>query len=136
MIQEQNHNYAVIMAGGIGERFWPMSRTSRPKQFLDILGTGKSLLTQTYERFLPVIPKENIFVITNKRYANDVKTYIPGIDPTRIISEPFRKNTAPCVAYASWKIHAMDPKACLIFAPSDQRRPLKTKKLAKNLYLS
>jgi len=119
MIQEQNHNYAVIMAGGIGERFWPMSRTSRPKQFLDILGTGKSLLTQTYERFLPVIPKENIFVITNKRYANDVKTHIPGIDPTRIISEPFRKNTAPCVAYASWKIHAMDPKACLIFAPSD-----------------
>jgi mannose-1-phosphate guanylyltransferase len=113
------HNYAVIMAGGIGERFWPLSRSSRPKQFIDILGTGKSLLRQTYDRFLEFLPRENIFVITNNKYLPLVVEHIPDMDISRIISEPTRKNTAPCVAYASWKIHAMDPKACLIVAPSD-----------------
>ena len=119
MNQDHKHNYAVIMAGGIGERFWPMSTTARPKQFLDILGTGKSLIRQTYERFLSVIPPENIFVITNKRYQSLVLEHIPGISPDRVISEPTRKNTAPCIAYASWKIQSMDPAACLVFAPSD-----------------
>ncbi|HSV88283.1 MAG TPA: sugar phosphate nucleotidyltransferase [Bacteroidales bacterium] len=119
-MENQNlHNYAVIMAGGIGERFWPLSRSTRPKQFIDILGTGKSLIRQTYERFQEFLPHENIFVITNEKFLSLVVEHIPNIDLTRIICEPTRKNTAPCVAYASWKIHAMDPKACLVVAPSD-----------------
>lgn len=119
MNQNTDHYYAVIMAGGIGERFWPMSRTSRPKQFIDILGTGKSLIRQTYERFLEVLPKERIFVITNEKFKQLVSDHIPGIPDDRIISEPIRKNTGPCIAYASWKIHALDPEAKLVIAPSD-----------------
>ncbi len=119
MTQNTDHYFAVIMAGGIGERFWPMSRTSRPKQFIDILGTGKSLIRQTYERFLEVLPKERIYVITNERFKNLVSEHIPGITDDRIICEPTRKNTGPCIAYASWKIHNLDPEAKLVIAPSD-----------------
>ncbi len=113
------NNYAVIMAGGVGERFWPMSRISRPKQFIDILGTGKTLVQQTYERFLQVCLPENIFVVTNTKYKKLVMHQIPSLDPSQIISEPTRKNTAPCIAYAAYKIQAINPDANLVVAPSD-----------------
>lgn len=118
-MEKNKHYYAVIMAGGIGERFWPMSRTNRPKQFIDILGTGQTLIKQTYDRFVDVMPKENIFIITNAIFRELVLEHIPGIDESRVICEPTRKNTGPCIAYAAWKIHAMDPNAKLIVAPSD-----------------
>ncbi len=107
------------MAGGVGERFWPMSRESRPKQFIDILGTGKTLLQQTYDRFLEVCQPENIFVVTNKKYRQLVQEQIPQLSSERLICEPSRKNTAPCIAYAAYKIHEMDPKAKMVVAPSD-----------------
>lgn len=113
------NNYVVIMAGGVGERFWPMSRVSRPKQFIDILGTGKSLIRQTYERFLEVCLPENIFIVTNVQYRQLVLDQIPGLHPDMIITEPTRKNTAPCIAYAAYKIHAMNPEARVVMAPSD-----------------
>ncbi|MFO7978140.1 MAG: mannose-1-phosphate guanylyltransferase [Bacteroidales bacterium] len=113
------NNYAVIMAGGVGERFWPMSRTSRPKQFIDILGTGKTLIHQTYERFVDICLPQNIFIVTNKKYKNLVMEQIPGIQEEQVICEPTRKNTAPCIAYAAYKIHAMNPNARIVVAPSD-----------------
>jgi mannose-1-phosphate guanylyltransferase len=113
------NNYCVIMAGGVGSRFWPMSRTAHPKQFLDILGTGETLLQQTYNRFLRLCPKENIFIVTNDAYLDLVKSQIKGIDPKNILSEPARKNTAPCVAYASYKINQINPDALIVVAPSD-----------------
>ncbi|MDX9942812.1 MAG: mannose-1-phosphate guanylyltransferase [Bacteroidales bacterium] len=113
------HNYAVILAGGVGERFWPMSRQYRPKQFIDILGTGKTLIQQTYERFLEILPKENIFVVTNTKFQKLVMEQLPDIGEDRVICEPTRKNTAPCIAYAAWKIYSMDKQARLVVAPSD-----------------
>lgn len=113
------HNYVAIMAGGIGSRFWPMSRTNYPKQFLDILNTGKTLIQWTYERFATFIPEENIFVITSKEYEGIVKKQLPGIPEENILGEPSRKNTAPCIAYISFKLMQKDPKANLIIAPSD-----------------
>jgi mannose-1-phosphate guanylyltransferase len=107
------------MAGGVGSRFWPMSRTAHPKQFLDILGTGQTLLQQTYNRFLRLCPKENIFIVTNDSYIDLVKQQIKGIDSQNILSEPARKNTAPCVAYASYKINTINPDALIVVAPSD-----------------
>lgn len=107
------------MAGGIGSRFWPASRTARPKQFLDILGTGKTLLQQTYERFTKICPPENIFILTNEDYTELVKEQLPGLSPDQILAEPARKNTAPCIAYASYKIRKADPQANIIVAPSD-----------------
>jgi mannose-1-phosphate guanylyltransferase len=107
------------MAGGIGSRFWPRSRTNFPKQFLDILGTGKTLIQDTYERFASFIPKENIYVITSAEYVNIVKKQIPELPLQNILGEPFRKNTAPCIAYISFKLQEMDPQASLIIAPSD-----------------
>jgi len=107
------------MAGGIGSRFWPMSRNAFPKQFLDILGTGKTLLQQTYNRLLKIAPAENIFVVTNESYVDLVKQQLPGVDESRILGEPHRKNTAPCIAYASYKINALNPEANIIVAPSD-----------------
>jgi len=114
-----NDNYCVIMAGGVGSRFWPMSRSAHPKQFLDILGTGKSLLRQTYERFLRICPAENILVVTNESYAELVKAQIPELGDKQIIGEPSRKNTAPCIAYAISKIEKHAPHANIIVAPSD-----------------
>src|SRR3954469_18220577 len=107
------------MAGGVGSRFWPMSRTAHPKQFMDILGTGRTLLQQTYERFLRVCPKENIYIVTNDSYVGLVKEQIKGIAVANILSEPARKNTAPCVAYACYKIAQLNPNALTVIAPSD-----------------
>src|SRR5216117_3678407 len=98
------HNYVAIMAGGIGSRFWPMSRTNHPKQFLDILGTGKTLIQQTLERYSKVVPPENIFVVTSNEYVDLVKKQLPQLPLENILSEPYRKNTAPCIAYVSFKI--------------------------------
>src|SRR5438874_8515279 len=113
------HHYVAIMAGGIGSRFWPMSRTNHPKQFLDILGTGKTLIQETFERYSKVVPQENVYVVTSNEYVDTVKKQLPQLLPENILSEPFRKNTAPCIAYVSFKICQMDPKACLVAAPSD-----------------
>jgi mannose-1-phosphate guanylyltransferase len=107
------------MAGGIGSRFWPMSRTAHPKQFMDILGTGQTLLQQTYDRFLRLCPKENIYIVTNESYIGLVKEQIGDISKANILSEPSRKNTAPCVAYACYKIAQMNPDAVTVIAPSD-----------------
>jgi mannose-1-phosphate guanylyltransferase len=107
------------MAGGVGSRFWPMSRTAHPKQFMDILGTGKTLLQQTYSRFLKLCPKENIYIVTNDSYVQMVREQIEGISDENILSEPARKNTAPCVAYACYKIAALNPEAVTVVAPSD-----------------
>lgn len=107
------------MAGGVGSRFWPMSRTSHPKQFIDVLGIGKSLLQQTFERFLKVCPPENIFIVTNDSYAELVQSQLPGIAPSQILSEPVRRNTAPCIAYSIFKISKLNPKANIVVAPSD-----------------
>lgn len=113
------HHYVAIMAGGIGSRFWPMSRTNYPKQFLDILNTGKTLIQATYDRFSSFIPAENIFVVTSTEYVNIVKTQIPEIPLQNILGEPSRKNTAPCIAYISFKLLSADPGASLIIAPAD-----------------
>lgn len=113
------HHYVAIMAGGIGSRFWPSSRTAYPKQFLDILNTGKSLIRWTYERYAAFIPAENIFVVTSGEYAGIVKEQIPEMAAENILAEPSRKNTAPCVAYISFKLLQKDPEAALIVAPSD-----------------
>lgn len=107
------------MAGGVGERFWPMSKTSRPKQFIDILGTGRTLIQQTYDRFLKVCHPENIFVVTNKIYRDLVLEQLEGIHESQVVLEPARKNTAPCIAYAAHKIHALNPEASMVVAPSD-----------------
>jgi mannose-1-phosphate guanylyltransferase len=113
------NNVVVIMAGGAGERFWPMSRESRPKQFIDVLGTGKSLLRLTYERFLKLCAPENIYVVTNKNYKEIVQEQIPEIPSSNIFCEPTRKNTAPCIAYASYKIYSANPDANMVVSPSD-----------------
>ncbi len=113
------HHYVAIMAGGIGSRFWPMSRTNFPKQFLDILNTGKTLIQATFDRYTSFIPKENIFVVTSNEYVNIVKKQLPQIPLQNILGEPSRKNTAPCIAYISFKLQQLDPKASLIIAPSD-----------------
>jgi mannose-1-phosphate guanylyltransferase len=112
-------NYAAIMAGGIGSRFWPASRTQKPKQFLDILGTGETLLQSTFRRFLRICDKDNIFILTNADYIDLVKEQLPEINEANILAEPARKNTAPCIAYASYKIQQLDPNANIIVAPSD-----------------
>ncbi|WP_462265391.1 mannose-1-phosphate guanylyltransferase [Mucilaginibacter sp.] len=114
-----NNYYAIIMAGGIGSRFWPISRTSYPKQFIDILGTGKTLIQNTYERFLKICPKENIYIVTNESYAGLVKEQLPDITDGQILTEPVMRNTAPCVAYGSFKIESINPDAAIVVAPSD-----------------
>lgn len=107
------------MAGGIGSRFWPESRTKHPKQFLDILGTGRSLIQWTYHRFKNICPKENIYFITNQAYIATLKEQIPEISDENIISEPSRKNTAPCAAYFAHKMMSLNPKANIILSPAD-----------------
>ncbi len=107
------------MAGGIGSRFWPMSRTGYPKQFLDILNTGKTLIQWTFERFASFIPKQNIYVVTSHEYASIVEAQLPEIPIENILGEPSRKNTAPCIAYISFKLLQKDPQASLIVAPAD-----------------
>lgn len=107
------------MAGGIGSRFWPMSRNTLPKQFLDIMGTGKTLIRQTYERFLNICPSENIYVVTNEQYQEHVLAQIPELNKNQVLAEPQRRNTAPCVAYAAFKIAQINPDANMVVAPSD-----------------
>ncbi|MES2775123.1 MAG: mannose-1-phosphate guanylyltransferase [Bacteroidota bacterium] len=113
------HHYVCIMAGGIGSRFWPMSRTKLPKQFLDILNTGETLLQATYKRFAAFIPEKNIFIVTSTDYTELVRQQLPQALDANILSEPSRKNTAPCVAYMAYKLMQADPKAAFIVAPSD-----------------
>ena len=112
-------NYCVIMGGGIGSRFWPFSRKTLPKQFLDFFGTGRSLLQQTFDRFQKVIPTENIFIVTNAMYADLVKEQLPEVSENQILLEPARRNTAPCIAWASYHIRALNPNANIVVAPSD-----------------
>lgn len=113
------NQYCIIMAGGVGTRFWPMSTTVHPKQFLDILGTGKTLIQQTYDRFKTLCLPENIYVVTSEAYENLVAEQLPFLPKENILLEPSRKNTAPCVAYASYKIHKKNPNAITVVAPSD-----------------
>jgi len=115
---DQN-NYCVIMAGGVGSRFWPMSRSARPKQFLDILGTGQTLLEHTFNRFRKIIPAENILIVTNRIYGDLVREQLPDLPDKNILLEPLRRNTAPCIAYASYKILERNPEASMVVAPSD-----------------
>src|ERR1700741_1364625 len=112
-------NYCVIMAGGIGSRFWPMSRQNHPKQFIDILGTGETLLQATYRRIQSLFPPENVLVVTNEDYVNLVADQLPAIPKENILAEPMRKNTAPCIAYAAYKIRKRDPNAVMLVTPAD-----------------
>ncbi len=114
-----NKNYVAIIAGGIGSRFWPKSRVEYPKQFLDILNTGKTLIQSTVDRFLQFVPKENIFIVTSADYTSIVEEQLPCLSKENIVSEPSRKNTAPCIAYIAFKILKNDPEANLIVAPAD-----------------
>jgi mannose-1-phosphate guanylyltransferase len=113
------NQYCVIMAGGVGSRFWPMSRSAFPKQFIDVLGTGKTLLQETFNRFLLLCPKENIFIVTNSDYKELVREQLKDVKEENILLEPSRKNTAPCIAYASYKIANKNPDAITVVAPSD-----------------
>ncbi|MFC2175696.1 mannose-1-phosphate guanylyltransferase [Bacteroidota bacterium] len=119
MAQRNKNHYVVIMAGGVGSRFWPMSRIPHPKQFLDILGVGRSLLQQTFDRCKKVCPKENIYIVTNDQYKDLVMEQLKGIDESQVLLEPARRNTAPCIAYAAFRIKSINPDACMVVAPSD-----------------
>lgn len=111
--------YVVLMAGGVGVRFWPYSRNTKPKQFLDVLGTGKTLLQSTLDRFLPLCPVENIYVVTHEEHADLVKQQLPQLHTDQILAEPMRKNTAACIAYASYKIAQKNKEAIIVVTPSD-----------------
>ena len=113
------NNYCIIMAGGIGSRFWPLSKDNYPKQFLDILGTGKSFIRSTYERFSPVIPDENFLVVTNKAYKQLVLENLPMLHPDQVLCEPARRNTAPCIAYAAYHIQSRCKEANIVVTPAD-----------------
>lgn len=113
------HHYVAIMAGGIGSRFWPMSRSNYPKQFLDILGTGNTLIQETFIRYLKMAPAENIFIITSREYVDVVKEQLPELPHENILAEPSRKNTAPCIAYIAFKLYQKDPEALMIAASAD-----------------
>ncbi len=113
------NNYCIIMAGGIGSRFWPMSRTAHPKQFLDILGTGETLLQQTFNRLKKICPEKNIYIVTNDIYKNLIFEQLEGITDEQVLCEPSRKNTAPCIAYANFKIASKNPNANILVAPAD-----------------
>lgn len=115
----KSNNYVVIMAGGVGTRFWPYSRVGNPKQFQDMLGIGKSLIQLTIERFSYICPDENIYIVTNADYYNLVKKQLPQLADDQILLEPFMRNTAPCVAYASYKIKEKNPNANIVVAPAD-----------------
>ena len=115
----QQNNHLVIMAGGIGSRFWPMSTEERPKQFIDVLGMGRTLIQMTLDRFQGVCPMENVWIVTNERYADLVHEQLPDVPVDHILQEPCRRNTAPCIAYVSWRIKMTDPKANVVVSPSD-----------------
>ncbi|MGE5383179.1 MAG: mannose-1-phosphate guanylyltransferase [Omnitrophica WOR_2 bacterium] len=113
------NNFCIIMAGGIGSRFWPMSRKDHPKQFIDILGTGQTLIQATFNRFIRVCPPENIYIVTNETYRNLVLEQLPQIKKEQVLCEPSRRNTAPCIAYANYTIMQRNPNANIVVAPSD-----------------
>ena len=115
----RNNNHLVIMAGGVGSRFWPMSTEETPKQFIDVLGVGRSLLQLTRDRFESVVPHDNIWVVTNRKNVHMVQQQLPDMPTNHILCEPCRRNTAPCIAYVSWRIKAQDPKANIVVTPSD-----------------
>ena len=117
-MNNQNNN-VVIMAGGVGSRFWPMSTPECPKQFIDVLGCGKTIIQMTYERFRGICPPENVWVVTSANYASIVKEQLPEIPESNILLEPCRRNTAPCIAYVSWRIKTKNPNANLVVTPSD-----------------
>ncbi|HLT75385.1 MAG TPA: mannose-1-phosphate guanylyltransferase [Ohtaekwangia sp.] len=114
-----NNLYVVLMAGGVGVRFWPYSRNSKPKQFLDVLGTGQTLLQSTFERFVALCPLQNIFVVTHEEHADLVREQLPMLDNQQILTEPMRKNTAACIAYASYVVAGRNPEAIMLVSPAD-----------------
>ena len=114
-----NNTFCIIMAGGTGSRFWPLSRLNKPKQFLDILGAGRTFLQQTFDRFSKIIPTENFMVVTNIKYTSLVAEQLPMLKKHQVLAEPLRRNTAPCIAYATYKIRQKHPDATFIVAPSD-----------------
>lgn len=115
----QTDNHLVIMAGGVGGRFWPMSTAECPKQFIDVLGVGRTLIQLTYDRFSGVVSADNVWVVTNQKYVSLVQEQLPEIPLNHILSEPCRRNTAPCIAYVSWRIKKENPKANIVVSPSD-----------------
>lgn len=114
-----SNNHLVIMAGGVGSRFWPMSTSQRPKQFIDVLGAGRTLLQSTFDRFKGIIDPQNVWVVTNADYAAMVQEQLPMVPVENVLLEPCRRNTAPCICYVSWRIKSKDPKANIVVAPSD-----------------
>ena len=118
-----NNNYLVILAGGAGSRFWPVSSECKPKQFLDILGCGRTLIQLTVDRFKGLVPDENIWVVTAADYEHLVKEQLPDVPHENILCEPCRRNTAPCICYVSWKIKKRNPKANVVISPSDHMVP-------------
>lgn len=115
-----NHFYCIILAGGIGSRFWPISRAAKPKQFLDFTAQGTSFLRFTYNRMKAVIPEDNIIVVSLDRYANEVKSHLPELKEENLLLEPYNRNTAPCITYATYSILKRDPHAITVVTPSDQ----------------
>ncbi len=113
------NNFCVIMAGGVGSRFWPLSRMDKPKQFLDILGTGRTLLQMTFDRFKSICPVENIYIVTSVNYKDTILDQLPELNEDQVLLEPTRRNTAPCIAYANYKIYQKNPNANIVTAPSD-----------------
>lgn len=119
MMTDNKHIWTIIMAGGIGSRFWPISRTDNPKQFIDVTGVGQSMLQLTFERFEKICPRQNIIVVTGEKYVDRVREQLPGLMPYQVLAEPLRRNTAPCIAYAAAVIGQINPEATLIVTPSD-----------------
>lgn len=120
MTPDSKNNYCVIMAGGIGSRFWPRSTKKLPKQFIDILGTGRTLLQNTYDRFVRILPRDHIFVVTNVAYGDLVKQQLPDLPVENILKEPTYRNTAPAVAWAAYHLRMLNPEACMVVTPTDQ----------------
>jgi mannose-1-phosphate guanylyltransferase len=114
-----NNSYCVIMAGGIGSRFWPLSKIKKPKQFLDILGTGRTLLQQTFDRFIQLMPPDHVFIVSNLEYKELIREQLPDVPEENILLEPLRRNTAPCIDYANFRIAQINPDAEIVVAPSD-----------------
>ena len=115
----ESNKYCIIMAGGVGSRFWPVSRNATPKQFLDILGTGESFLQATVHRFEKIIPAENIIIVSAMQYKELIKKQVPELLDENILLETRRRNTAPCIAYATYKLYKKNPDACVVVTPSD-----------------
>lgn len=130
--KKNKNNYCIIMAGGFGSRFWPMSKSNNPKQFIDVLGTGQSMLQDTFGRFERICPRENILVVTSELYAERVREQIPNLKGYQVLCEPTRRNTAPCIAYAAAIINKLNPNANVIVSPSDHAI-FNTEKFVKNI---